>query len=194
MDPQPPVGAHHPPGKGGGLGGWIKRNKGPAAAVGVLGVVAIITIAKKGSASSAAGTSGTAGTTSATGVQPGVYGYGGDTTGDSYAAEMSQLQDFLNAYTAGTAGSQLFPNGLPASAPAPSSGSKPPTYTVTPKPPILTPSRTAAQTISVPKGASLLSLSRKYLGTSNRTELAHANNLGTGAGLAAGQRLIIPAH
>ena len=51
-----------------------------------------------------------------------------------------------------------------------------------------------ARTITVPKNATLLSLSQKYLGTADRSQLAHANRLGTGAGLHAGQKLLIPAH
>ena len=200
MDPQNGTRPGAPaPGKGGGVGGWVKRNKGPAAAIGAVGLVAVITIAKRGQSSSSSSGTGTAssGTTSQTGVQPGVYGYTGDagySSGyDQYAGQMAGLQDLLNSYTAGTLGAQLFPNGLPQSAPAPAP--KTSGYTVSPKPPIITSGRIQpAQTITVPKGASLLSLSQRYLGTSNRTELAHANGLGTGAGLRTGQRLIIPAH
>lgn len=47
----------------------------------------------------------------------------------------------------------------------------------------------ANQTITVQKGQTLLSLSEKYFGTSNRTALAHMNGLGTGAGLKTGQKL-----
>jgi hypothetical protein len=44
-------------------------------------------------------------------------------------------------------------------------------------------------TITVQPDQTLLSLSEEYFGTSNRTELAHMNNLGTGAGLKTGQVL-----
>lgn len=229
MAPQDQPGPHgKPPAKGGGLGGWVKRNKGPALAIGGLGAVVLITIAKRGSSSSSSTGSGTTtGTdTSQTGVQPGVYGYGsGDYSGgyDQYAAEMQQLQNFLNSTTAGsmaagTAASATTAAGgssssTPVSGGSSSSGgssggssSSGSTPRSSPQPvtgsssksgnPIITSARRLipAQTITVPKGATLLSLSKQYLGTTNRTQLAHTNGLGTGAGLRTGQKLIVPAH
>jgi hypothetical protein len=55
----------------------------------------------------------------------------------------------------------------------------------------------AAKTTAIPKSGvitvqpdqTLLSLSEEYFGTGNRTELAHMNGLGTGAGLKTGQVL-----
>lgn len=47
---------------------------------------------------------------------------------------------------------------------------------------------------TVQKGETLLSLSQKLLGTTNRTILAHGNGLGTGAGLRTGQVITVPAH
>jgi hypothetical protein len=44
-------------------------------------------------------------------------------------------------------------------------------------------------TITVQPGQTLLSLSEEYFDTSNRTQLAHMNGLGTGAGLKTGQVL-----
>ena len=54
-----------------------------------------------------------------------------------------------------------------------------------------------AKTITVPKGATLTSIARQYLPPGDAHDvvlLAHANGLGTGSGLKAGQRLTIPAH
>ena len=194
--PTPPGQRHR-----GGLQAWIRAHQGEAAAIGIGGAVALaFLIRRMASGSSSSGTTGTA--NSATGVQSGVaYGYGDGTgyfTSDSqYAEQQAALDEFLNSYTQGTLGGQLFPNGLPPTTSSPAPPPAPPKKTVNPggfnvgtTHPIITRQRT----ITVPQGASLLSLSQKYLGTSNRTALAHANHLGTGAGLRAGQTLIIPAH
>ncbi len=66
-------------------------------------------------------------------------------------------------------------------------GSKPPK----PPPKVI---HVAAFKYTVQRGDTLLSLSQKFLGTTNRTALAHGNGLGTGAGLRAGQIITIPAH
>lgn len=202
-----------PPAKGGrtsgrgGLGAWIKTHKPEAAALGAVGLVGVVWIVQHGSGSTpgaSTSTSGDAsGATSQTGItsgyayDPGLYGYGaGSGYGDTgFTSDTGLLQALLSNYTLVKNGAAS-PGGATTGS---TSGSKPPTAPppshgkVSP-PPKPRKKTTAAHWITVPKGASLRSLSQKYLGTSNRTALAHANHLGTGAGLRTGQRLLIPAH
>lgn len=89
---------------------------------------------------------------------------------------------------------QVFTNPAPPEEPEPT---KPPTVPSPPKPPAprpKSPVNVASFRYTVKKGDTLLSLSQKFLGTTNRTALAHANGLGTGAGLRPGQILVIPSH
>jgi hypothetical protein len=130
-----------------------------------------------------------------------------DTTGIDYGGELSTLQSEYGNLASeisamqGTAG--------PPGPPGPKGPPGPPVKVFPPFrppvkvfPPFRPPGRKPpakkklipARTITVPKNATLLSLSQKYLGTADRTQLAHANRLGTGAGLHAGQKLLIPAH
>lgn len=193
-DGAPPPGLHgHKPKKG----SWLQKNKGMAVAVGAGGVLGLIVlIMRHGQAGSSQPPGGTGST-----VDPSLYGVPGApgrmadySSYDQYAGEMSQLQDLLNAYTAGTLGSQLGVTAPAAGSPGPAgpagpAGSPGPAGSGSKSKPGV-PSRT----ITVPRGATLLSLSQQYLGTSNRSALAHANGLGTGSGLRAGQKLTIPAH
>jgi hypothetical protein len=195
--PAPPGQQHHHGGRG--LNAWIHAHQGEAAAIGIGGALALAFLIRRmssgGSNSSAATPNSTTGTESA-GV---AYGYGdsgaGYYTSDSqYAEQQAALDSFLNAYTQGTLGSQLFPNGSPLPTSSPPASKPPATKVGNPNPITKGSALIPAQKITVPVNASLLSLSQKYLGTSNRTVLAHANGLGTGAGLRTGQTLVIPAH
>lgn len=186
----PDTGPPSPGGRRGGLGAWVKRNKGAAAAIGAVGLVAAIYIAKKGPAAAA---NPNATNTPAT---PSTYA-GSGVGNDAYAGEMAQLQDLLNAYTAGTLGGQLGIQPAPAPTPPkpvtrpPSPVFRPPVR-IRPHPP--GPAIRPGLWVTVGRGQTLASLSQKYFGTSNRSAIAHANDLGTGAGLRAGQRLYIPAR
>ncbi len=92
---------------------------------------------------------------------------------------------------------QVYTNPAPPEEPGPTGPKGPPgppgkSGTPAPKPKV--PVNVASFRYTVKKGDTLLSLSQKFLGTTNRTLLAHANGLGTGAGLRAGQVIIIPSH
>lgn len=94
---------------------------------------------------------------------------------------------------------QVYTNPSPPEEPGPTGPKGPPGPPGPPgkpggTPPPKTPVNVASFRYTVKKGDTLLSLSQKFLGTTNRTALAHANGLGTGAGLRAGQIIIIPAH
>ena len=125
-----------------------------------------------------------------------------DTTGIDYGGELSTLQSEYGNLASeisamqGTTGPAGPPG--PEGPPGPKVEVFPPFRPPVRKPPVKKPPAKKklipARTITVPKNATLLSLSQKYLGTADRTQLAHANRLGTGAGLHAGQKLLIPAH
>lgn len=184
-----------PPGKGGkpgkpGKGGWLAKNKNMAIIGAAAGGALLLVMLKKGSGSAAAGT----GTT----VQPSLYGTSGVTGSTGYdpavasmyqyQQQMDQLQGFLNAWSAGTA----FPKpAAGATGPAGPAGPPGPPSSNPAKPPAPPAPASRWQWITVKPGQTLSSLSQQYLGTSNRTAIAHANNLGTGAGLRTGQRLYV---
>jgi hypothetical protein len=120
------------PGSGGGLGAWVKRNKTTAAAVGVVGLVGALVLIRKSNSSGAAPSS--AGTTvNPPSVDPSLYGGSGADPMAAYAGEMGQLQDLLNAYTAGQLTGPVGPKG-PAGPPGPAY--RPPKPPVRRKPPV----------------------------------------------------------
>lgn len=112
------------------------------------------------------------------------------TAGSTQTTATNDIPQFVNqVYTNPAPPEEPGPTG-PAGPPGPKGPPGPPA----PKPKPKTPVNVASFRYTVQKGDTLLSISQKFLGTTNRTALAHANGLGTGAGLRAGQILIIPAH
>lgn len=184
---EPDHGAPHGAPRGaarGGVKGWVTHHEAAAMILGAAGVGAVYLIMRQ-SPGTAAGT-----VTSQTGVQPGgtydpgAYGPGdGSAAYDALANQMQALQESLSQGTVATSPAvPVTVTALPKPA-QPAAAPKPAQKTWVPP-----------RTITVGKGQTLLSLSRRYLGTSNRTALAHANRLGTGAGLRTGQRLTVPGH
>jgi nucleoid-associated protein YgaU len=114
-----------------------------------------------------------------------------NTAGAPSTTNTSDIPQFVN---------QVYTNASPPGQPGPTGPAGPPGKPGTPtpkpgpKPKPKTPVKVGPFKYTVQKGDTLLSLSQKFLGTTNRTDLAHANGLGTGAGLRAGQIITIPAH
>lgn len=195
MPPTPP-----PPGKDGKPNGPAKKNRNLLIIGGAAGLGLLVMVLKGGLGSSSANSANSP--TTPQYVDPSLYGTPSDLGGaysqsgyDPYAAEMSQLQNYLNAWTAGNVGATG-----PAGPPGPTGPTGPGGKNVNPGGPISPPAKapapkgssTPGRWITVGSGQTLSSLSQRYLGTSNRTAIAHANHLGTGAGLRTGQKLYIP--
>lgn len=207
-NPAPPRPPAHPAPGGRGLGAWIKTHKGPAAAIGAVGVLAAFYLIRKGN--TAAASTAATGTTSQTGVtDPGTYGYTGAGSYGGYSGDMGSLQNGLSGSTVanlppGTSGSVTSSTGSASSGAAATGGATGPTTSKPTAPKSTTPAKPTtapvaktwipAKVITVAKGQTLMSLSQSLLGTTNRTELAHSNGLGTGAGLRTGQKLTVPGH
>ena len=141
------------------------------------------------------------------GAQPAGTSSAVDTSGIDYGGELSTLQSEygnLASEISAMQGSPGAPSGSPPGSPPPGRPAGPPgpanvppfrpPVRIRPKPPVRRRKWVPARIIKVQRGQTLLSLSRQYLHTGNRAQLAHANKLGTGAGLHEGQRLIIPGH
>lgn len=215
MPPHPPAGGRKPA-AGGGIMGWIKAHKGPAAALGAVGLFGVVFLVKSGglgsgssSSSNSADASDAADDSSDTGIEddPGLYGAGSGFEGsfDGGQGQLSQILSELTALqngaglpggpTTGSTGGSTPPTAPPKTpkptAPKPAPPKTPPKPTTPKKPVSGTPKQPKPQTITVQAGQTLASLSEKYFGTTNRTQLAHLNGLGTGAGLRTGQKLKI---
>lgn len=120
-----------------------------------------------------------------------------DTSGIDYGGELSTLQseygNLASEISAMQGGAAPTGSSMPAGPAGPPA--KPPVR-IKPKPPVRTvpPARAPAFTgrYIVRRGETLASIARKF-GVS-RAELAHANGLGTGAGLRTGRVLKVPAR